>query len=127
MNISPFARLVKGYMAEKAVSLRELCREARIDPSFLSKVLSGKRNPPGDDKMLRRIARAMDMGNEEVFVASGLLPPGWRSIQKDRKLLKQAALFFEEFACGPAKNIPAENVRQETCPAVKSQLSDELL
>lgn len=63
--------------------LREFCRETDVDPSFFSKVLSGKRSPPSDEAVLRRIARALELDAPSVIVASGRIPTEWSRLWKD--------------------------------------------
>ena len=46
----PFAGLVRSRMRERGVGLRELCRAVDVDPSYFSKVLADKRNPPSEDQ-----------------------------------------------------------------------------
>ena len=55
----PFARLVSDRMKERGLGLRELCREVSLDPSFFSKVLANKRNPPSEEDVLRKLADAL--------------------------------------------------------------------
>ncbi|PIR15446.1 MAG: hypothetical protein COV48_14300, partial [Elusimicrobia bacterium CG11_big_fil_rev_8_21_14_0_20_64_6] len=58
--LPPFSRLIVDAMARRGLGLRELCRQAKLDPSFLSKVLAGKRNPPAEEDVLRRMAAVLD-------------------------------------------------------------------
>ncbi|HXT01849.1 MAG TPA: XRE family transcriptional regulator [Elusimicrobiota bacterium] len=83
-----FARLVAAAMARRGMGLRELCRRAELDPSFLSKVLAGKRNPPSEEKPLRRLAAALDLDPVEVIVSAGLIPADWRAVRFDAELLR---------------------------------------
>lgn len=83
-----FSRLVAGAMARRGVGLRELCRRAELDPSFLSKVLAGKRNPPSEEKALRRVAGALELDPVEVIVSAGLIPTDWRALWSDPELVR---------------------------------------
>lgn len=88
MNELPaFSRLVVDAMVRRGLGLRELCRQASLDPSFLSKVLAGKRNPPAEDEVLRRIAAALETDAVELFVAAGRIPPEWKSLTTNSELL----------------------------------------
>ena len=75
----PFAGLVQDRMKEKGISLRELCRGVPLDPSFFSKVLSGKRSPPGEEAVLRKLAALLDLDPGRVIVAAGRIPSDWQS------------------------------------------------
>ena len=83
-----FSRLVSGAMANRGLGLRELCRRAELDPSFLSKVLAGKRNPPSEEDALRRIAAALDLDPVEVIVSAGLIPTDWGALWSDSALVR---------------------------------------
>lgn len=78
MNAAPyFIRLAQRRMSDLDVSLRELCRRASLDPSFFSKVLAGKRSPPSDEAVLRRLAEALEVPAAELIVAAGRVPSEW--------------------------------------------------
>jgi transcriptional regulator with XRE-family HTH domain len=64
-------------MRRRGLGLRELCREAGLDPSFFSKVLSGKRNPPAEALSLRRLAGVLGVDAPRLFVAAGRIPSEW--------------------------------------------------
>jgi transcriptional regulator with XRE-family HTH domain len=83
-----FSRLVSDAMARRGLGLRELCRRAEVDPSFLSKVLAGKRNPPTDEDVLRRVAGALELDAVEVIVSAGLIPTDWRALWSDPGLVR---------------------------------------
>lgn len=88
-ELPPFSRLVADAMARRGLGLRELCRQARLDPSFLSKVLAGKRNPPAEEEVLRRIAAALETDAVELFVAAGRIPSEWKSLTTNSELLRR--------------------------------------
>lgn len=83
-----FARLVGEAMASRALGLRELCRRADLDPSFLSKVLAGKRNPPWEEEPLRRLADALGLDPVELIVAAGRIPSEWGAVRSDGALFR---------------------------------------
>lgn len=84
-----FSRLVTDAMARRGLGLRELCRQAKLDPSFLSKVLAGKRNPPAEEDVLRRMAAALETDAVELFVAAGRIPSEWNSLTSNPELLRR--------------------------------------
>jgi transcriptional regulator with XRE-family HTH domain len=85
----PFSRLISEAMALRGLGLRQLCRQAKLDPSFMSKVLSGKRNPPSDEETLRRIADILEADAVELLVAAGRIPSEWRSLTTNSELLRR--------------------------------------
>ncbi len=90
MSADPaFSRLVVEAMARRGLGLRELCRQAKLDPSFLSKVLTGKRNPPAEEEVLRRMAAVLETDAVELLVAAGRIPSEWRHLTNNPDLLRR--------------------------------------
>ena len=87
--LPPFSRLVTDAMARRGLGLRELCRQAKLDPSFLSKVLTGKRNPPAEDEILRRMAAVLETDAVKLFVAAGRIPAEWKNLATNSELLRR--------------------------------------
>lgn len=83
-----FSRLVSEAMTRRGLGLRELCRRAALDPSFFSKVLAGKRNPPSEEEPLRRVAEALELDPVEVIVSAGRIPEDWRALRSDAELVR---------------------------------------
>jgi transcriptional regulator with XRE-family HTH domain len=79
----PFAAMVKGGMERRGLGLRELCRETGVDPSFLSKVLAGKRNPPSEEDVLRRLAQALEIEPARLIAGAGRIPSEWSRLYED--------------------------------------------
>lgn len=129
MSALSFARLVTEAMALRGLGLRELCRRARVDPSFLSKVLAGKRNPPADDETLERLAAALDSDPVALFVSAGRVPGAWRSLASDPDLLARVnALAGRAVPRRPAAPSPAAApVRRPTNPSPLKPFNEELL
>jgi len=113
-----FARLVAAAMARRGMGLRELCRRAELDPSFLSKVLAGKRNPPSEEKPLRRLAAALDLDPVEVIVSAGLIPADWRAVRFDAELLR--AVHAVATGGRPARREPVAPAPLSTAPAPRA-------
>lgn len=137
-----FSRLVSAAMARRGMGLRELCRRADLDPSFLSKVLAGKRNPPSEEKPLRRLAAALELDPVELIVSAGLIPADWRAVRFDAELLRAVHAVATGGRPGrraepsPRAVVPAEpapRARRPAAPAPASVpvpsrgLSEELL
>ena len=85
----PFAERVAEGMRAKGYTLRHFCRTAGLDPSFFSKVLSGKRSPPAEEGVLRRIAELLELDPAELVVAAGRIPSEWRSLWDDPELFRE--------------------------------------
>jgi transcriptional regulator with XRE-family HTH domain len=84
----PFAARVTAGLRGRGLTLRGLCREAGLDASFFSKVLAGKRSPPSEEAMLRRIAEVLELDAVELIVAAGRIPAEWRAILDDDELFR---------------------------------------
>ena len=83
-----FSRLVADALARRGLGLREFCRRAGLDPSFVSKVLAGKRNPPSEEEPLRRVAEALELDPVEVIVSAGRIPTDWGALWSDAELVR---------------------------------------
>ena len=84
----PFAALVTQGLKDRGLTLRAFCRAAELDPSFFSKVLSGKRSPPSEESVLRRIASLLGFDPAALIVAAGRIPAEWRPLWEDPELLR---------------------------------------
>lgn len=121
----PFAGRVNEGLSRSGLTLRGLCREAGLDPSFFSKILSGKRSPPSEEAVLRRIADLLSLDPAELIVAAGRIPSEWRALWKDKALFEEV---HRRATSGGKRPPPAPSPRPAP-PAVfrPSQLSEELL
>lgn len=136
-----FSRLVADAMARRGLGLRELCRRAGLDPSFVSKVLAGKRNPPSEEEPLRRVAEALGLDPVEVIVSAGRIPTDWGALWSDSELVRamhavatrsRTAPVRAERAAPAPRPGPAPRAALEEKPAIamplpKRGLSEELL
>ncbi len=116
-------------MRARGISLRELCREAALDPSFFSKVLSGKRSPPSEEAALRRLARLLALDEAELIVSAGRVPSEWSPLWRDRALFDRVHALATG-APRPSSFAPPQAAKPRPMPQVvfpKSNLSDELL
>lgn len=89
MTQDPFAARVEAGMLERGLTLRGLCREIGLDPSFFSKVLTGKRSPPSEEAVLRRIAQVLGLDPVELMVSAGRIPSEWSALCDDPELLRE--------------------------------------
>jgi len=119
-------------MAARGLGLRALCRAVRLDPSFFSKVLSGKRSPPGEDDVLRSLAAVLGVDPVRLILSTGRLPAEMESLWRDpdaRSFARPAAAAASAPADKPAP--PRESSwtarPRAAAPPPKPQLSEELL
>lgn len=122
--MTPFSARVSDGLKRRGLTLRQLCRSVALDPSFFSKVLSGKRSPPMEEAMLRRIAGELQLDAAELIVAAGRIPAEWREVCNDPGLFQRV----HRLASGGAALPREEPRRLPVRLAAKPQnLSEELL
>lgn len=97
---APFTRLVHDGMRRRGLGLREFCRSVGLDPSFLSKVLSGKRSPPSDEAVLRRMALALGIDPAGLIVSAGRIPNEWKGLCGDERLVEAVHRLVTGFDAG---------------------------
>lgn len=127
-----FSRLVTDAMARRGLGLRELCRQAGLDPSFLSKVLAGKRNPPAEEEVLRRMAAALETDAVELFVAAGRIPSEWKNLTTNTELLRRVDAMMHSGRPRkpdplPFKSVPSPRSSAPLPFASSKPLDEELL
>lgn len=133
MMASPFAGMVCAGLKRRGVTLRQLCRTVSLDPSFFSKVLSGKRSPPMEEEVLRRIAAELEIGAAELIVSAGRIPSEWSALWRDRELFARMNSLAQEGAqlrfAPPLPAAPPRPARQAPPrhQVFRAPLSEELL
>ncbi|MBI5624542.1 MAG: helix-turn-helix domain-containing protein [Elusimicrobia bacterium] len=118
-----FARAVTDAMERRGVGLRELCRGVGLDASFFSKVLSGKRSPPSQESVLRRVAAFLGLDAVGLIVSAGRVPSEWRALVEDPGMLHSAHSLITGGSRPPASKPSAPR----SLDLRKGGLSDELL
>lgn len=118
-----FARFIKKTIEEKHLSARRVARAAGIDPSFFSKILSGKRSPPSDEKVIKKLAKAL--GAEPVYMTflAGRIPDEYRELFLNENFissLRRAA----GHPSGAVEKIPAKQPERPTAEPVVSRRCD---
>jgi len=97
-----FKQLVEAGLKRRGISLRELCRRAGTDASYLSKVLAGKRNLPEQQAVLSGLAEALEVSPEVIYLAVGRIPPSWETLRRDRAAFNSVNGFLSGGAQLPA-------------------------
>jgi len=110
MSELAFSRLITDAMARRGLGLRELCRQAKLDPSFLSKVLAGKRNPPSEEETLRRIAGVLETDAVELFVAAGRIPEEWKALANNPDLVRRVGAMMHSVPVRKNAPLPFKSV-----------------
>ncbi len=128
----PFASEVVDGMRRRGLSLRKLCRLSGLDPSYFSKVLLGKRNPPSDEDALRRLAHALSLDARWLIVCAGRIPQEWGRLSRDKDVFSRVSGVLTGRAVPPEAAAPNRGHRPAPFPprrrsAPQSVLSEELL
>lgn len=120
-----FPALVRQGLERSSLSLRELCRRAGTDPSFMSKVIRGKLPPPSDEKLLKRLAKALGQDALTLIISTGMIPSEMRSDPESiKRLLERGDTSAFRTALPPRR--PAS--RPQAVHIIRSpQLSEDLL
>jgi|GEM_PF-3194031 len=84
-----FISLIKNGMEKSGISLREVARFVEVDPSFLSKILAGKRSPPSDEKILKKLAEVLNLDPLRLIVSTGTIPSEWQSAFESQGFLDE--------------------------------------
>ena len=67
MSLKEFRALILEAMERQGYSLRETARLAGMSPSYLSRVLTGKREPPSDGTLIE-LAQVLDIAPPELLL-----------------------------------------------------------
>ena len=74
MNLYPqFTEWLKQALWDKHLNARQLALRIGVSPSYITRMLSGERNPPADDLILK-IADALELDPDTLLIQSGRLP-----------------------------------------------------
>jgi|WetSurMetagenome_2_1015567.scaffolds.fasta_scaffold795286_2 HTH-type transcriptional regulator, competence development regulator len=87
MSNNYFGKLIKDNLKQKQISLRKLSKKVGLDPSFLSKVISGKRNPPSEERNLVKIAHCLDCDADTLVLSAGRIPKKYQTSKNRQKFL----------------------------------------
>ncbi|MCS7151745.1 MAG: helix-turn-helix domain-containing protein [Endomicrobia bacterium] len=74
MIYKEFIQKIAEAIERKKCTLKDVARYANIDISYLSRILSGKRNPPYKEEVIRRIAKYLNIDEEELIFSAGKIP-----------------------------------------------------
>lgn len=72
-----FGNLVRRRREERELTLGDVAAAVGISIAYLSRIERDRENPPRDE-LIRRIARAVDLPEDEAFAAARRLPPDLR-------------------------------------------------
>ncbi len=92
-----FSKFVKKALAEKKLGVREVSRQIGVDASFFSKVLAGKRSPPSEERIIKKLAKVIGVNHVYLFFIAGRIPSELREMFLNDE-------FIEAVRAGARKN-----------------------
>lgn len=137
-----FVDLVNTKIKNQRLSIRKVAKEIGIDASFFSKVLSSKRSPPTEEKVLRKLAKLLDVDPLLLIISTGTIPMELQPMMESPEFLKTiheklsnnhdlkwtssqtASDFVQKNA---ERTIPSRKKKRIRMEPTSSQLSEDLL
>ncbi|MFA5779287.1 MAG: helix-turn-helix transcriptional regulator [Elusimicrobiota bacterium] len=140
MSSKSFVKIITSRMKEKNMGVRQLARECGVDASFISKVIQGKRNPPSDEKIIKRIAQVLSVDPIMLTIFTGHIPSSLQLVLENESFVNGLVLNKQPIY-GNEKNPSGKNIRTLSAPVLspsrnivsagkthqKSDITDELL
>ncbi len=106
----------------KKLTLKKVSEYAGIDISYLSKILSGKRNPPNDEIIITKIAKILELDANELLFLSGKIPQKYQKYFSKKYFLEKFYKITQEKYSKTKKNNSTNIVCSD-----KKEILDELL
>jgi len=79
MDITSFGNRVRELRKAKGLTQKDLAASVKLDFTYISKVETGKADPPGED-VVRRLAKALGADPEELVYLAGKVPKALRGV-----------------------------------------------
>ncbi len=127
MKHTKFACLVKKGVENENISLRELARRSGLDVSFLSKILSGTRNPPAKEKDIKKIAEALNLNPRRLIIAAGRIPASLMDVFEDDKFVDSLVKGNFKDYIPPEKSLKKGVKKEKNIVKRHGYIEDELL
>ena len=129
MRASPFGNLVQEKIKTSSYSLREVCRKTGMDPSCFSKVLRGKRPPPDDEKLIRKLAKVLDLDPILLTISAGIIPSSLQDLMQDPETIRRVLGESGRRGTTEPKPKPVSKLPPHRLPVVtrSPELSEDLL
>jgi transcriptional regulator with XRE-family HTH domain len=69
-----FGAFIRERRNERGLTLLDVAAEVELSVPYLSRIERDRENPPRDE-LIRRLAKVLDVPEDEVFAAARRLPP----------------------------------------------------
>ncbi|MFQ6122862.1 MAG: helix-turn-helix domain-containing protein [Dehalococcoidales bacterium] len=87
MEVQEFGARLRELRIQAGLTQRELANKINVDFSYLSKIENGVLPPPSD-KVILRLAEALNADKDELLTLAGRIPPDIVQMLKNRKTLQ---------------------------------------
>ncbi|MFQ3676220.1 MAG: helix-turn-helix transcriptional regulator [Endomicrobiia bacterium] len=132
MVYKDFIEKISNALKEKRFTLKKVSSYAGIDISYLSKILSGSRNPPYDDTVIIKIAKILDIDEDELLFSAGKIPQKFQKnfsnkdfLNKVYNLIKHENITTKTSSIKEYKSVE-KSITQKSVLS-EQKISDELL
>lgn len=95
-----FGALVREAREAQGITLRKLCEQIGVSPTYLSQIEQSKFPPPTEEK-IKLIAKLLKLDSDELMALADKVPSDLTSIMIDRH--KEAGVFLRT-----AKDLPSD-------------------
>ena len=77
-----FGRRLRDLRKQKNISQRDLATQVEVDFTYLSKIEGGRLAPPSED-VIRRLAQALDVDENELINLAGKVPKDLKAVLEE--------------------------------------------
>ncbi|MBA7666249.1 hypothetical protein ES703_74328 [subsurface metagenome] len=88
MEAQEFGARIRQLRKQSGMTLRELAEKVNIDFTYLSKIENGA-VPPPSDKVISKLAKALNAVKDELLILAGKIPPELVQILKNKETLQR--------------------------------------
>jgi len=131
MVYKDFIEKISKALKEKNFTLKKVSSYAGIDISYLSKILSGKRNPPYDDVVIIKMAEILDIDEDELLFSAGKIPQKFQKNFSNKDFLNNIYNLINYKNANSNTNLiktkPSEKSVKQKSVLPEQKISDELL
>ncbi|MDD4358259.1 MAG: helix-turn-helix transcriptional regulator [Candidatus Pacebacteria bacterium] len=96
LKLKNFGNFLKDLRIKKELSLRNVCKLTKYDPSNWSKIERGKMCPPCDERVLKIWAKALGVEDVQNFIDKAMLSQGMipKDVISKKEVIEHLPAFF---------------------------------
>lgn len=96
MIYKKFISLISEKIKQKGYTLKKVASFANVDVSYLSRILSGQRNPPHEEETIKKIAKILEIDEDELIFAAGKIPKKYQNFFCSRENLENVLKLIQQ-------------------------------